>query len=397
MKWPQVKLKDVFTIARGGSPRPIASFITNEPDGLNWISIKDASNSDKYIYKTKLKIKKEGLIKSRFVKPGDFLLTNSMSFGRPYIMKTSGCIHDGWLVLSSDSKKVDQDYFYFLLGSPTLHNKFKSLAAGAVVKNLNIDLVKGVKVPLPTLPDQKKIAAILDAADAYRQKTKALIAKYDELTQSLFLDMFGDPVINPMGLKKTKLGELLEITSSKRIFKNEYVDFGIPFFRTKEIVELSKGNKISLELFISEQRFNEIKSKFDLPKVGDILLSAVGTIGVMWVVNTKEPFYFKDGNLVWLKTSLVKNLNSTYLKMTLEYLIEYEKYKLAEGGAYNALTIAKLKNFTVLMAPYHIQNQFAERVQVIEEQKSQAQASLEKSEDLFNCLLQKAFKGELTT
>jgi len=174
--WPNVRLSSIFEIARGGSPRPISEFITDDPDGLNWISIKDASNSAKYITKTKLKIRQEGLVKSRLVRPGDFLLTNSMSFGRPYIMKTTGCIHDGWLVLSGDKQKVNQDYFYYLLGSEVLHQKFSKLAAGAVVKNLNIDLVKGVEIPLPPLAEQKKIAAILDAADQLRQKDQQLIA-----------------------------------------------------------------------------------------------------------------------------------------------------------------------------------------------------------------------------
>jgi type I restriction enzyme S subunit len=167
------------------------------------------------------------------------------------------------------------------------------------------------------------------------------------------------------------------------------------FYRTKEIVELSKGNNISLELFISEKRYAEIKSKFDLPQMGDILISAVGTIGVMWTVDTEKPFYFKDGNLILLKSSKLEHINTTYLRMTLEHLIEFEKYKLAEGGAYNALTIAKLKEFNVLLATSELQNQFAEKIALIEQQKALAKQELQESEDLFNCLLQKAFKGEL--
>lgn len=194
MSWPQVKLESVFEIARGGSPRPIDDYITDADDGLNWISIKDASNSDKYIEKTKLKIKPEGLSKTRQVKPGDFLLTNSMSFGRPYIMKTTGCIHDGWLVLSGNPEKVDSDYFYHLLGSDLLKRRFSALAAGAVVKNLNIDLVKGVEIPLPPLPEQKRIAAILDKADAIRRKRQQAIQLADDFLRAVFLDMFGDVI-----------------------------------------------------------------------------------------------------------------------------------------------------------------------------------------------------------
>src|SRR5690606_4212601 len=175
--------------------------------------IKDASNSEKYIETTRLKIKPEGLSKTRLVKPGDFLLTNSMSFGRPYIMRTTGCIHDGWLVLSGDPEKVDSDYFYHLLGSDLLKRRFSALAAGAVVKNLNIDLVKGVEIPLPPLPEQKRIAAILDKADAIRRKRQQAIQLADDFLRAVFLDMFGDPVTNPKGWEEHVLKEIADIRS----------------------------------------------------------------------------------------------------------------------------------------------------------------------------------------
>lgn len=211
MSWEQVKLGDIFEIARGGSPRPIDQYITDDPNGLNWISIKDASNSSKYIYKTEKKIKPEGLHKTRLVHPNDFLLTNSMSFGRPYIMKTTGCIHDGWLVLSADKTKVDTDYFYHLLGSDFMYRKFTGLAAGAVVKNLNTELVKSVSVPLPPLAEQRRIASILDQADELRQKRQQAIEKLDQLLQATFIEMFGDPVSNPKGWDKKLLSDLVTI------------------------------------------------------------------------------------------------------------------------------------------------------------------------------------------
>lgn len=283
-------------------------------------------------------------------------------------------------------------FFYYL---KYIKDDLIKKGVGGAQPNISGGIIKETLIPLLGLDHQRKIANILDAADALRQNDKALIAKYDELTQALFLDMFGDPVSNPKGWEILKLSQLSDITSSRRIFKDEYVENGIPFYRTKEIVELSKNKKISSELFISIERYNEIKSNNDIPIIGDILLSAVGTIGVMWVVNNNDPFYFKDGNLVWLKMSKSKNINSKYLRMTLEYLIEHEKGNLAQGAAYNALTIDKLKKFDVNIAPIQLQNQFAERVAVIEEQKVIAQKSLEQSESLFNSLLQKAFKGAL--
>jgi type I restriction enzyme S subunit len=207
-------LGDIFEIARGGSPRPIDAYITDAEDGINWISIADASDSSKYIERTKRRIRPEGAIRSRAVVPGDLLLTNSMSFGRPYIMRTTGCIHDGWLVLAKKRKGIDQDFFYRLLGSEMVYAAFARIAAGATVKNLNIDLVKGVSVPVPTLPEQRRIAAILDQADALRAKRREALAQLDSLTQSIFIEMLGDPVANPMQWPDTiKLGAVADIVS----------------------------------------------------------------------------------------------------------------------------------------------------------------------------------------
>jgi len=156
--WEMKKLGDILTIERGGSPRPIKKYLTNSPDGINWIKIADATASNKYIYETKQKITKEGLHKTRIVNEGDFILSNSMSFGKPYIMKTTGCIHDGWLVLKQENKKVlNTDFLYFLLSSPFVFKQFNYLAAGSTVRNLNIYLVSSVEVPLPPLPEQKRI------------------------------------------------------------------------------------------------------------------------------------------------------------------------------------------------------------------------------------------------
>jgi type I restriction enzyme S subunit len=137
--WEFKKLGEILSIQRGGSPRPINKYITNSPDGINWIKISDATASDKYIFETKEKITKDGLHKTRVVNNGDFILSNSMSFGRPYIMRTTGCIHDGWLVLKQESHQIfETEFLYYLLSSPIVFNQFDSLAAGSTVRNLNI-------------------------------------------------------------------------------------------------------------------------------------------------------------------------------------------------------------------------------------------------------------------
>ena len=192
--WAQVLLGDACSIARGGSPRPIKEFLTSEPEGINWVKISDATASAKYIFATAEKIKPAGVSRSRLVHDGDFLLSNSMSFGRPYIMRTTGCIHDGWLVLSNYQGTFCQDFLYLLLGSSFVYQQFDRLAAGSTVRNLNIDLASSVRLPAPPLDEQVAIAEELDElgrainqlADVCRRKVAAL----DELKHSLLHQAF---------------------------------------------------------------------------------------------------------------------------------------------------------------------------------------------------------------
>ena len=160
--WEWVRLGEVCIIARGGSPRPIKDYITTDEDGVNWIKIGDTEKNGKYICSTAEKIKPSGVSKSRMVYVGDFLLTNSMSFGRPYILKVDGCIHDGWLVISQDKEVFNQEYLYWVLSSGYAYVQFCSKVSGAVVKNLNSDKVANSIFPLPPLAEQKRIVAKLE-------------------------------------------------------------------------------------------------------------------------------------------------------------------------------------------------------------------------------------------
>ena len=170
--WEWVRLGSVLDKARGGSPRPIKDYLTNSPDGINWIKIGDTDKGGKYICSTKEKIKPEGISKSRMVYEGDFLLTNSMSFGRPYILKTRGCIHDGWLVLANQYQCYSVDFLYYLLSSTFAYNQFCGVVSGAVVKNLNSDKVAAALFPLPPIEEQKRIVLKIE-------ETIPLIENYD--------------------------------------------------------------------------------------------------------------------------------------------------------------------------------------------------------------------------
>ena len=147
--------------------------------------------------------------------------------------------------------------------------------------------------------------------------------------------------------KEYKLDELVEITSSKRIMRSEYQEDGIPFFRSKEIIELNSGNEITTELFISKERFLEIKNKFGTPSYGDILLTSVGTLGVPYFVNYKEEFYFKDGNLTWFR-KFNNILRSKYLYYWFSSPVGRKALKeITIGSTQPALTITGLKSLTI--------------------------------------------------
>lgn len=187
--WKKIAIRDFCDIKRGGSPRPIENYLTISDDGLNWLKIGDISPDAKYIYKTESKIKKEGLSKTTLIHSGDFILSNSMSFGRPYIMRIEACIHDGWLALTNIKKDVSKEYLFYLLISSETQKKFEMCAAGSGVRNLNKDIVGEIRIKLPSLPEQKAIADILSKADEeialLTQKLSALKTQKTGLMQKL--------------------------------------------------------------------------------------------------------------------------------------------------------------------------------------------------------------------
>ena len=163
--WDVIKLGDNCHIYRGGSPRPIQDYLTTSDKGVNWIKIGDVKSGDKYITSTEEKIIPEGVNMSREVKQGDFILSNSMSFGRPYILKIDGCIHDGWLVIQDYQTSFDANYLYYLLSSEAVFSQYKKLAAGSGVQNLNKDIVTEVLLPHPEKKEQIAIAELLSTID----------------------------------------------------------------------------------------------------------------------------------------------------------------------------------------------------------------------------------------
>ena len=179
---------DVASICRGSSPRPISKYVTDDPEGVNWIKIGDAGEDDVYIIRTSEKITQDGAKKSRAVKPGDFILSNSMSFGRPYILGIDGCVHDGWLIISDYQDYLDPMFFYYELRSDLVQRQFDGSANGSTVKNLNSDRVSKVKIHIPSMELQSEFVELAKQSDKSKFALQEAIKDLDALTKKIIAE-----------------------------------------------------------------------------------------------------------------------------------------------------------------------------------------------------------------
>ena len=188
--WEQRKFSDLVLIERGGSPRPIDEFITDAPDGLNWVKIGDAPQQGRYITHTAEKIRPEGLSKTRQVQPGDLILSNSMSFGKPYIMGINGCIHDGWLLIRDIQGRFDLKFLCHMLGTDRMLDQYRMFAAGSTVNNLNKELVGNTMVSLPSVDEQRAIGEYLEYLDTLITLHQRKLEKLQAIKRSMLEKMF---------------------------------------------------------------------------------------------------------------------------------------------------------------------------------------------------------------
>nr|WP_322626056.1 restriction endonuclease subunit S [uncultured Flavobacterium sp.] len=279
-------------------------------------------------------------------------------------------------------------YQLFIAHKRGITSNFQNKTTGII--NLKLDrYLSELEIPLPDLATQQRIAALLDKADELRQYNKQLIEKYDALTQSLFLDMFGDPVRNEKGWEKMKLGNLSDMSSGSTPSRTKEENFNgsIPWVKTTEV----NGKVITDTLEkISEDALKNSSCKL-FPE-GSIVIAMYGqgkTRGQIGILGIEAA---TNQACCVLKPS--EKANFTYVYYTLSSLYD-DLRELGRGGNQPNLNLGILKNYEIIFPHRNLQNQFAERVQLIEQQKELAQQALQKSEELFNSLLQKAFKGEL--
>jgi len=394
--WEVKKLGEVLTIERGGSPRPIKKYLTNSSDGINWIKIADATASDKYIYKTKEKITKDGLHKTRIVNEGDFILSNSMSFGRPYIMKTQGCIHDGWLVLKQNGKKMfETDFLYYLLSSPYVFQQFNYLAAGSTVRNLNIALVSSVSVPIPSLSEQKRIVSILDKAFEAIDKAKANAEQNLKNAKELFESYLQGVFENKgEGWEEKRLGEvcIVERGSSPRPIKKYLTD------KTTGVNWIKIGDTKNIDKYLyktKEKITKEGAEKSRFVREGDFILSNSMSFGKPYIMKTQG--YIHDG---WFVLRLPKQINTEFFWYLLASPYTMSQFiSLASGAIVKNISGDLVKKTILPIPPLKVQQTIVQKLDALSAKTKKLetiyQKKIEDLEELKKSILQKAFNGEL--
>lgn len=300
------KLGEIMQIVRGASPRPIKNFITTEVDGVNWIKIGDVSPNDKYITKTNEKITKEGAEKSRLLHSGDFILSNSMSFGRPYILKTDGCIHDGWIAMSGFDKFVTSGYLYEILNSELVQKYWRAKANnGGAMTNLNSDIVRETPIPIPSLNEQERIVSILDTFTATIDNLKQQIDQRKK-QYSYFIDKsFGGTFAEMKQLaergvfKIETLSQHGTFTRGRRFVRTDVVDEGQPCIHYGDMYTFYglSATKANTHLPIN------FPKKMRYAKKGDVVIVGAGEnnedIGVGLVWFGEEPAAVHDACYIY--------------------------------------------------------------------------------------------------
>lgn len=353
-EWNEKSFNEFMKIKRGASPRPIESYITSSTEGVNWIKIGDAPRYGKYITSTTERITPKGAIHSVSVYPGDFILSNSMSFGRPYILNIEGCIHDGWLRLYDFQSEATDEFLYYLLSSSYVQRQYESFAAGSGVQNLNKEVVKKVNVVLPSIPEQEEIARTLSQFDTYIDDLAELIEKKKSIRDGVLEDLISGRT-RLAGFEETwsekKLRELCTLITKQTGFdysneiKASLMEYrttnSLPFIQNKDF----EGFTINYQTDFYIPFDVAIKyPKIVLDEVC-LLISISGRIGNVAVFNNKETAF--AGGAVGIAKLIDPELATWCMLYISSSLGQKQIFANEKVGAQHNLTVEDVRNLII--------------------------------------------------
>lgn len=417
--WEVVRFGAKVDVFRGGSPRPIETFLTTNSNGINWIKIGDVRPNDKYIVCTQEKIIPAGVQFSREVHKGDFILSNSMSFGRPYILNIDGCIHDGWLAIQNYNETFDTDFLYYLLGSDEVFKQYVQMAAGSSVQNLNKEKVKHLQIPFPPLPEQHRIAKALSDVDAVISTIEKLIQKKKNIKQGAMQNLLTGKKRLPgfataSKLKQTELGEIPEewevkalqdifefrpnntftrdnLNDSEGIYQN--IHYGDILIKYPSILDCSKES-----IPYVNQNIQVKYSNYGI-KEGDIIIADTAedeTVG-----KVVEIYNLGDRKLVsGLHTFLCRKITDDFASRWLGYFMNQSIFhnqilSFITGTKVSAISRSAIQNLKVLIPPKSEQTAIANVLSSMDKEIETLNTKLEKYRNLKTAMMQQLLTGKI--
>ena len=316
-----------------------------------------------------------------FAKIGEALRLNRRAITNCYCL-----VDNNAMGILADNTVLDELYFYYFMCSVDLQHYCESTTVPSVRKTR----IAEIEIPLPPLEEQRRIAVTLDKVSDLIAKRRAQLDKLDLLVKARFVEMFGDCKTNPKDWKTCCLEDIAEVGSSKRVFVEELKEEGIPFYRGTEVGALAEGLTITPELFITEEHYKELCDMSGKPQKGDLLMPSICPDGRIWLVDTDNPFYFKDGRVLWVH-GISDKFDPVFLLYTLKDRIMTDYSSIASGTTFAELKIFALKKCKVFNVPFEIQKQFSSFIQSTSKSKLTIQQSLDKLEILKKALMRQYF------
>ena len=363
----EYKLSELFELQMGKTPSRNNPAYWDSRDNA-WISISDLSNAGKYIFNTKealsdLAIDESGI---KEIPPNTVIMSFKLSIGKVAITPVK--MYSNEAIIAFIDKGVVElipDYIYYLL----LYKNWDVGTNKAVMgKTLNKATLSEITVCIHDIDVQNKIVFVLDKVKEIMSMRQKQLQDLDTLIKARFVEMFGDVATDNYKYETRKLGDVADVGSSHRVFTTEFVDSGIPFYRGTEIGELANGIKPTEPYYISEEHYNTLAKDDTKPQIGDLLMPSICNKGQVWMVDTNEPFYYKDGRVLCISPNR-EIFDSKYLEyfMRVKTLVEYPK--LGSGSTFAEFKIFLLKDIDALIPPIELQNQFAAFVHQVDKLK----------------------------
>lgn len=293
-----------------------------------------------------------------------------------------------YIIEDNGSNQLYMPYLYYFMEGYV--EELRKLSIGGVIKYIKLGNLTEALIELPKIEDQRTIVDILNKSKRILSYHQQQLQKLDDLVKARFVEMFGDCVLNTKSWNTKRLGDIAEVGSSKRVFVEDLKEKGIPFYRGTEIGALAEGKTVVPELFISEEHYSELCKATGFPQVGDFLMPSICPDGRIWIVNTSEPFYFKDGRVLWVH-AINNSYNPVFLLHTLKDRIMTDYSSIASGTTFAELKIFALKECRIFDVPLELQNQFAAFVHQVDKSKVAVQKSLDEAQLLFDSLMQQYF------